>query len=90
VVVGELSELPPTVFRFQRLTDISHYLVSFKKPKGKINNSDLEMVGLLFLWLCVEAITPDIAHKHITLFSDNLPTVSWVNKMASRRPCVAA
>jgi hypothetical protein len=34
------------------------------------------MAGLLFLWLCVEATAPELAHKHIALFSDNLPTVS--------------
>ncbi len=50
-------------------------LVLFKNPKVKINNSDLEMAGLLFLWLCVKAIAPDIAHKHIALFSNNSPTV---------------
>ncbi len=48
------------------------------------------MAGLLFLWLCVEAIVPDLAHKHIALFSSNLPTVSWVNKMASRKSHIAA
>jgi hypothetical protein len=48
------------------------------------------MAGLLFLWLCVEAIPPDLAHKHIALFSNNSPTVSWVNKMASRKSRIAA
>ncbi len=48
------------------------------------------MVGLLFLWLCVEAIAPDIAHKHIEFFSNNLPTVNWVEKMASRKSHIAA
>jgi hypothetical protein len=42
VVVGELSALPPTVFRFQWPSDISQDLVSFNNPKGKINNSDLD------------------------------------------------
>jgi hypothetical protein len=82
VVVRELSMLPPTVFRFQWPSDISQDLVSFNNRKEKINNSNLEMVGLLFLWLCVKVIAPDIAHKHIALFSDNSPTVSWVDKMA--------
>jgi hypothetical protein len=48
------------------------------------------MVGLLFLWLCIEAIAPDIAHRHIALFSDNFPMVSWVDKMALQRLCIAA
>jgi hypothetical protein len=49
VVIGELSALPPTVFQFEWPQDISEDLVSFQNPSGKINNSDLEMVGLLFL-----------------------------------------
>ncbi len=82
VIVGELSALPLTVFWFQWPSDISQDLVSFNNPKGTINNSNLEMAGLLLLWLCVEAIALDIAHKHIALFSDNSPMVSWVDRMA--------
>ena len=48
------------------------------------------MAGLLFLWLCLEGMVPDIAHKHVALFSDNSPTVSWVEKMASRKLRIAA
>ena len=90
IVVGELSALPPTVFRVQWPPDISADLLSFNNPQGKITNSDLEMAGLLFLWLCLEGIAPDLTHKHIALFSDNSPTVSWVTKMASRKSKVAA
>jgi hypothetical protein len=90
VILGELSALPPTVFRLQWPMDISVDLVSFSNPKGRINHSDLEMAGLLLLWLCLEGIAPDLAHKHIALFSDNSPTISWVTKMGSRKSRVAA
>jgi hypothetical protein len=90
VVLGELSGLPPTVFRLQWPLDITNNLVSFTNPRGSITNSDLEMAGLLFLWLCIEGVVPDIAHKHVVLFSDNSPTVSWVEKMASKKSRVAA
>ncbi len=91
VVVRELSALPPTVFRFQWPSDISQNLVSFNNTKGTINNTNLEMVaGLRLLWLCVEAIAPDIAHKHIALFSNNSPMVSWVDRMASQKSRIAA
>jgi hypothetical protein len=90
VVVGELSALPPIVFRFQWTSDISQDHISFNNPNGKINNSDLEMAGLLFLWLCIKSIAPNIAHKHIALFSFNSPTISWVDKMALQRLCIAA
>jgi hypothetical protein len=90
VVVGELSELPSTVFCLQWPAEILEDLVLFDNPGGKINNSDLEMAGLLLLWLCLKTIAPNLAHKHIALFSDILPTVSWVNKMASRKSRIAA
>ncbi len=82
--------LPPTVFQFQWPSDISQDLVSFNNPKGKINNSNLKMAGLLLLWLCIESIVPDIAHKHIALFSNNSPTFSWVDRMALQKSCIAA
>jgi len=43
VILGELSDLPPTVFRLQWPKYISTDLVSFKNRAGKISNSDLEM-----------------------------------------------
>jgi hypothetical protein len=48
------------------------------------------MAGLLLLWLCLEGVAPDLAHKHIALFGNNSPSVSWVIKMASKKSRVAA
>ena len=76
VIIGELAGLPSTVFHLQRPPEISADIVSAINPKGRITNSDLEMAGLLLLWLCMEGITPDLAHKHVALFSNNSPTVS--------------
>ena len=84
VIIGELLELPPMVFCFQWPPEISADIVSSTNPKGRITNSNLEMAGLLLLWLCIEVIAPDLAHKHVTLFSDNSPTVSWVTKWRQR------
>jgi hypothetical protein len=83
--VGELSSIPPTIFCLPWPADISVDLVSFNNPRGCINNSELEIVGLFLLWLCLEGVAPDMAHKHVALFSNNSPTVSWVAKMASKK-----
>ena len=40
IIVGELSPIPPTVFRMPWPADISMDLVSFDNPKGLINNSE--------------------------------------------------
>ncbi len=77
------------VFCLQWPAEILKDLVSFGNLGRKINISDLEMAGLLLLWLCLEAIAPDLTHKHIALFSNNLQTVSWVNKMASQKSQIA-
>jgi hypothetical protein len=56
VMVGELSGCVPTVFRWQWPEDVCTQVVSFDNPVGTINNSDLEMAGLLLLWLVIEGI----------------------------------
>ena len=90
VVLGELSGIPPTVFRLQWPSDVTDALASVQNPRGSLSISDLEMAGILLLWLCLEGITQNIAHKHIAFFSDNSPTVSWVDRLASRKSRVAA
>ncbi len=71
VVVGEMSELPLTMFRLQQPPRITNALVMFENPQGKINNSDLEMAGLLLLWLCIEGIAQTLEHIHVALFSNS-------------------
>jgi hypothetical protein len=90
VIIGELSELPPTVFRLQWPQEIKRGLKTFDNPTGNITNLDLEMDGLLLLWLCLEGIVANLARKHVALFSDNSPSISWITKMASRKSRVAA
>ena len=53
IIVGENNECTPTVFRVEWPDDIKQDLVSEKNPNGQITNSDLEMAGLLLLWLVI-------------------------------------
>ena len=85
IIVGENHDLPPTVFRGQWPQDICNTLLTYENPHGTITNSDLEMAGLLILWLVIEAICPNLQGKNVALFSDNTPTVSWVTRLASKR-----
>jgi hypothetical protein len=55
---------------------------SFSNPIGIITNSDLEMAGVLILWLMMEA-------GRVALYSDNTPTVGWTKRLASRKSLVA-
>ena len=89
VIIGELSECPPTVFRLQWPPDITANVISEATPEGTITNSDLELAGLVLLWLMMEHVCGPLAEKRIALFSDNSPTVSWVQRMACRSSLVA-
>jgi hypothetical protein len=92
VVIGKLSELPPTPFCLQCPPEKTNALVMFQNPQGKINNSDLEMAGLLLLWLCIKGIAQTLELKHIVLLSNNTATVTvgWVERMTSRKSHIAA
>jgi hypothetical protein len=85
IIVGEKEACVPTVFRMEWPDDIKE---SFHR--GDITNSDLECAGLLLLWLVMEEVCPLRIGSRVALFSDNSPTVSWAQRLASRRSKVAA
>ena len=90
IILGEGKRCTPTVFRYEWPPDIKASLVSFDNPHGTITNSDLEMAGLLMLYLVMEVVCPLTSGAHVALFSDNQPTVSWVKRLAARSSLVAA
>ncbi len=57
------------VFRWQWPEDIRSQIKTFENPKGTITNSDLEMAGLLLLWLAMEEVCGPLQEKQIALFS---------------------
>jgi hypothetical protein len=83
VVFGEQLACTPVVFRWEWPKDIKRDINSVSNPAGRITNSDLEMAGLVLLWIVIERVCPDLSKKLVPLFSDNLPTVSWVTCLAS-------
>ncbi len=89
IIIGESMTVPPTVFRLQWPEAISTAVISQSNPGGTITNSDLEMAGLLFLWLVMEDVCPTITNTHVALFSDNSPTVHWVQRLAAKHDNVA-
>ncbi len=56
---------------------------------GTISNSDLEMAGLLMLWLVIEGVCSPLQEKCITLFCDNSPSIGWATRLASKQSMVA-
>ena len=64
IIMGEGKTCIPTVFRLAWPDDINEFF-----RKGNITNSDLEMSGLLILWLVMEEVCPKLQVAYVTLFS---------------------
>jgi hypothetical protein len=78
IVFGKNEACVPTVFRWEWSQDTKNLYLA-----KKISNSNLEMAGLLFLWLVMESVGGDLQEKRVALFSDNLPMVGWVRRLAT-------
>jgi hypothetical protein len=76
VIIGEWAHCLPTVFCWKCPSDITSNVCSDANPTGWITNSDLEMAGVLLLWLVMEEVCRPLTEKRVALFSDNSPTVS--------------
>ena len=70
IIFGENEPCVPTVFRWEWPQDIKDLY-----REGVITNSDLEMAGLLLLWLVMESVCGSLKEKRVALFSDNSPTM---------------
>jgi hypothetical protein len=57
VVNGELRECIPMVFRWEWPPDIKSSIRSDRNPTGRLTNPDLEMAGILLLWLVMEKVS---------------------------------
>ena len=84
IIMGEGKACIPTLFRIACPEDIKELF-----HKGDITNSDLEMAGLLMIWLVIEEVFPKLRAAHVALFSDNLPTIGWEKCLAARGSLVA-
>ena len=84
IIIGKEKACVPTVFRLAWPEDIKEAYQS-----GKLTNYDLDMAGLLLMWLVIEAILHSLKAAYVDLFSDTLPTVGWVKRLAARGSHVA-
>ena len=85
VIFGKTKACILTVFWWewpQEVKDLYH--------EGAIANSDLEMAGLLLLWLVMESICRNRREKRVTLFSDNSPMARRVRCLPMHGSMVSA
>ena len=88
-VFGKLSACMPMFFQWQWPNDVCAQLISNENPKDTITNSDLEMAGLLLLWLTMEGVCTPLQEKHVAMFGDNSLLIDWVKHLASKQSLVA-
>jgi hypothetical protein len=90
IIIGENKECIPTVFRMEWPQWVKDEVNKTNSGKdGLLTNSDLEMAGVLVLWLCMEEVCEFGPADHAAVFSDNSPTVSWTDRLATRGSKVA-
>jgi hypothetical protein len=85
VIFGENEACVPSVFRWEWSQEVKD---AYRAKK--ISNSDLEMAGLLFLWLVMELVCGNLQEKRVALFSNNSPTVGWVQRLDTHGLLVSA
>jgi hypothetical protein len=79
-----INNMPPCVWRLPFPEDIATDVVSLERPHGKLSNSDLELAAEVLAIGTLLARAPHTKWEPIRTLCDNTPTVSWIEKMASR------
>ncbi len=80
VIIGELSPCPPMVFHQQWPPDVTESVISEINRGQKLTNLDLKLPGLVLLLLMIEHVCTMLREKTVALFSNNSPTVSWLQQ----------
>ena len=79
-----MDHMPPLVWRERFPPDITLDVVTDANPQGGITNSDLELAAEVLAIGVILEQAPNIRHAPLGTLCDNTPTVSWVEKMASK------
>jgi hypothetical protein len=82
-----VDHMLPLLWRKVFLSDIASNVISDANPAGGITNSDLELAAEVMAIGVILEQAPHIKHAPLGTLCNNMPTISWVEKMAStRRP----
>jgi hypothetical protein len=79
-----VDDMPPQVWWARFPIDIATDVISDKNPAGKITNLDLELPAEVFAVDIVLEKAPQAKHAPLGTLCDNTPTVSWIDRMASK------
>jgi hypothetical protein len=79
-----VHNMQPVVWRLLFPCDIPEEVVLFNNPSGRLTNLDLELAAEVMGVGVLLAEAPVITHEPLGALCDNTPTVSWIEKMASK------
>jgi hypothetical protein len=79
-----VDNMPPTVWRAAFPQDIASEVVSDDNPAGRLTNSNLELAAEVMAVRIALAVALKVKHVPLGTLCDNKPTVSWIDKMASK------
>ncbi len=79
-----VDSMSPMVWRAAFLQDIASEVVSDDNPDGHLTNSNLELAAEVMAVGVALAMAPKVKHVLLGTLCDNTPTVSWIEKMASK------
>ena len=87
VIFGIRKACHPHVFRFEWPQEVQDAF-----DANIITIPDLEMAGLLLLWLVMEGCvgSDNLRHEHVCLLSDNSPSIGWIDRLSSKHSEIAA
>ncbi len=88
IIIGENLPCVPTVFRMEWPDLIKSNLINKLNPHGCITNLDLEMGGILLLWLVLENTAPSLRKRNVAIYCNNSPLVRWVSCLALSKSLV--
>jgi hypothetical protein len=64
--------------------DITSKVISHDNPTGLLTNSDLELTVEVMTVGVALNVAPTVKHVPLGTLCDNTPTVSWIEKIASK------
>ena len=79
-----VDNMSPTVWQTAFPRDIAAKVVSDDNPERRLTNSDLELAAEVMAVGIALAVAPKVKHVPLGTLCDNTPTVSWIEKMASK------
>jgi hypothetical protein len=79
-----VDDMPPQVWRTEFPVDIATDVISDDNPEEKITNLDLELVAEVFAVGIALEKAPQAKHAPLGTLCNNTPTISWIDRMASK------